>query len=576
MRTSQFYLSTLKEAPNEAELPSHKLMLRAGLIKRLGSGLYTWMPLGLRILRKVEAVVREEMNTAGALELLMPAVQPAELWKETGRWEVFGPQMLKIKDRHDRDFCFGPTHEEVITDIARSEIKSYRQLPINLYQVQTKFRDEIRPRFGVMRAREFVMKDAYSFHSSFESLQQTYEVMSRTYSSIFKRLGLTFRAVAADTGAIGGSGSHEFHVLADSGEDALAFCPDSDFAANVELAEALPPAQTRAAAGENMREVDTPKQTACADVAALLGICVERTVKAIALMAPRENGWQFYLALLRGDHSLNEVKVGKLDGLDGFRFATDEEIRSHLNCPPGFIGPVGVDAAQVRVIADRSVAVMSDFVCGANKPKFHLAGVNFGRDLPEPLLVADIRNAVAGDPSPDGKGKLEICRGIEVGHIFQLRTKYAEAMNCTYLDKEGKTQIMEMGCYGIGVSRIVGAAIEQNFDDKGIIFPQAMAPFEVVIVPIGYHRNELVKAEADKLYAELTAAGIDVALDDRDERPGVMFADMELIGIPHRITLGERGLKNGEIEYQGRRDSAATVWPLADAQKQITLKLCVA
>ena len=576
MRTSQFYLSTLKEAPNEAELPSHKLMLRAGLIKRLGSGLYTWMPLGLRILRKVEAVVREEMNTAGALELLMPAVQPAELWKETGRWEVFGPQMLKIKDRHDRDFCFGPTHEEVITDIARSEIKSYRQLPINLYQVQTKFRDEIRPRFGVMRAREFVMKDAYSFHSSFESLQQTYEVMYRTYSSIFKRLGLTFRAVAADTGAIGGSGSHEFHVLADSGEDALAFCPDSDFAANVELAEALPPAQTRAAAGENMREVDTPKQTACADVAALLGIGVERTVKAIALMAPRENGWQFYLALLRGDHSLNEVKVGKLDGLDGFRFATDEEIRSHLNCPPGFIGPVGVDAAQVRVIADRSVAVMSDFVCGANKPKFHLAGVNFGRDLPEPLLVADIRNAVAGDPSPDGKGKLEICRGIEVGHIFQLRTKYAEAMNCTYLDKEGKTQIMEMGCYGIGVSRIVGAAIEQNFDDKGIIFPQAMAPFEVVIVPIGYHRNELVKAEADKLYAELTAAGIDVALDDRDERPGVMFADMELIGIPHRITLGERGLKNGEIEYQGRRDSAATVWPLADAQKQITLKLCVA
>ncbi len=576
MRTSQFYLSTLKEAPNEAELPSHKLMLRAGLIKRLGSGLYTWMPLGLRILRKVEAVVREEMNKAGALELLMPAVQPAELWKETGRWEVFGPQMLKIKDRHDRDFCFGPTHEEVITDIARSEIKSYRQLPINLYQVQTKFRDEIRPRFGVMRAREFVMKDAYSFHSSFESLQQTYEVMYRTYSSIFKRLGLTFRAVAADTGAIGGSGSHEFHVLADSGEDALAFCPDSDFAANVELAEALPPAQTRAAAGENMREVDTPKQTACADVAALLGICVERTVKAIALMAPRENGWQFYLALLRGDHSLNEVKVGKLDGLDGFRFATDEEIRSHLNCPPGFIGPVGVDAAQVRVIADRSVAVMSDFVCGANKPKFHLAGVNFGRDLPEPLLVADIRNAVAGDPSPDGKGKLEICRGIEVGHIFQLRTKYAEAMNCTYLDKEGKTQIMEMGCYGIGVSRIVGAAIEQNFDDKGIIFPQTMAPFEVVIVPIGYHRNELVRAEADKLYAELTAAGIDVALDDRDERPGVMFADMELIGIPHRITLGERGLKNGEIEYQGRRDSAATVWPLADAQKQITLKLCVA
>lgn len=574
MRTSQFYLSTLKEAPNEAELPSHKLMLRAGLIKRLGSGLYTWMPLGLRILRKVEQVVREEMNKAGALELLMPAVQPAELWKETGRWEVFGPQMLKIKDRHERDFCFGPTHEEVITDIARTEIKSYRQLPINLYQVQTKFRDEIRPRFGVMRAREFVMKDAYSFHANFESLQQTYEVMYRTYSNIFTRLGLIFRAVAADTGAIGGSGSHEFHVLADSGEDALAFCPDSDFAANVELAEALPPTHARAAATEAMREVDTPKQTACEDVAALLGIGVDRTVKALALMAPRENGWQFHLLLLRGDHSLNEVKVGKLDGLDGFRFATDEEIRTHLNCPPGFIGPVGVDVSAVQVIADRAVAVMSDFVCGANKPKFHLAGVNFGRDLPEPTLVADIRNAVAGDPSPDGKGTLEVCRGIEVGHIFQLRTKYAEAMNCTFLDKEGKAQIMEMGCYGIGVSRIVGAAIEQNFDDKGIIFPLTMAPFSVVIVPIGYHRNELVKAEADKLYAELTAAGIDVALDDRDERPGVMFADMELIGIPHRITLGERGLKNGEIEYQGRRDAAASVWPLADAQKQITLKLC--
>lgn len=576
MRTSQFYLSTLKEAPNEAELPSHKLMLRAGLIKRLGSGLYTWMPLGLRILRKVEQVVREEMNQAGALELLMPAVQPAELWKETGRWEVFGPQMLKIKDRHERDFCFGPTHEEVITDIARTEIKSYRQLPINLYQVQTKFRDEIRPRFGVMRAREFMMKDAYSFHANFESLQQTYDVMYRTYSRIFTRLGLTFRAVAADTGAIGGSGSHEFHVLADSGEDALAFCPDSDFAANVELAEALPPTHARAAATEAMREVDTPKQTACEDVAALLGIGVDRTVKALALMAPRENGWQFHLLLLRGDHSLNEVKVGKLDGLDGFRFATDEEIRAHLNCPPGFIGPVGVDVSAVQVIADRAVAVMSDFVCGANKPKFHLAGVNFGRDLPEPTLVADIRNAVAGDPSPDGKGTLEVCRGIEVGHIFQLRTKYAEAMNCTFLDKEGKAQIMEMGCYGIGVSRIVGAAIEQNFDDKGIIFPQAMAPFAVVIVPIGYHRNELVKAEADKLYAELAAAGIDVALDDRDERPGVMFADMELIGIPHRITLGERGLKNGEIEYQGRRDAAASVWSLADAQKQITLKLCAA
>ncbi len=576
MRTSQFYFSTLKEAPNEAELPSHKLMLRAGLIKRLGSGLYTWMPLGLRVLRKVEAVVRDEMNQAGAQELLMPAVQPAELWKETGRWEVFGPQMLKIKDRHERDFCFGPTHEEVITDIARTEIKSYRQLPLNFYQIQTKFRDEIRPRFGVMRAREFVMKDAYSFHTSFDSLQQTYQVMYQAYSNVFTRLGLQFRAVAADTGAIGGSGSHEFHVLADSGEDALAFCPDSDFAANVELAEALAPNCTRDAATETLREVDTPKQTACEDVAALLEIGIDRTVKAIAVMAPREAGWQFYLLLLRGDHSLNEVKAAKLDGLDGFRFATDEEIRAHLNCPPGFIGPVGVDAGAVRVIADRSVAAMSDFVCGANKPKCHLAGVNFGRDLPEPTVVADIRNVVSGDASPDGKGRLEICRGIEVGHIFQLRTKYSEAMECTYLDKDGKTQVMEMGCYGIGVSRIVGAAIEQNFDQRGIVFPQAMAPFALAIVPVGYHRSEQVKAEADKLYAELTAAGIDVLLDDRDERPGVMFADMELIGIPHRITIGERSLKNGELEYQGRRDSAAGVLPLAEAAAQIKVKLCAA
>ena len=576
MRTSQFYLSTLKEAPNEAELPSHKLMLRAGLIKRLGSGLYTWLPLGLRVLRKVEATVRDEMNKAGALELLMPAVQPAELWKETGRWEVFGPQMLKIKDRHERDFCFGPTHEEVITDIARSEIKSYRQLPLNFYQIQTKFRDEIRPRFGVMRAREFVMKDAYSFHTSFDSLQQTYQTMYQAYSNVFSRLGLKFRAVAADTGAIGGSGSHEFHVLADSGEDALAFCPDSDFAANVELAEALAPDSPRDAATETMREVDTPKQTACEDVAALLQIGIDRTVKAIAVMAPRETGWQFYLLLLRGDHSLNEVKAAKLDGLDGFRFASDEEIRAHLNCPPGFIGPVGVDSGKVRVIADRSVAVMSDFVCGANKPKFHLAGVNFGRDLPEPTLVADIRNVVSGDASPDGKGRLEICRGIEVGHIFQLRTKYSEAMQCTYLDKDGKTQVMEMGCYGIGVSRIVGAAIEQNFDQRGIVFPQAMAPFALAIVPVGYHRSEQVKAEADKLYAELSAAGFDVLLDDRDERPGVMFADMELIGIPHRITIGERGLKNGEVEYQARTDAAASVWPLADAAVQVKVKLCAA
>ncbi len=568
MRTSQFFLSTIKEAPTEAELVSHKLMLRAGLIKKLGSGLYSWMPMGLRVLRKVEQIVRDEMNKAGALEVLMPAVQPAELWEETGRWAVFGPQMLKITDRHERQFCFGPTHEEVITDIARSEIKSYKQLPLNFYQIQTKFRDEIRPRFGVMRAREFVMKDAYSFHTSFESLQDTYQVMYRAYSNVFTRLGLKFRAVAADTGAIGGSGSHEFHVLADAGEDLLAYCPDSDFAANVELAEALPPSQARAAATETLRDVDTPKQTACEDVAALLGIGVERTVKAIALMA----GEKFCLMLLRGDHNLNEVKVGKLAGMADFRFATEEEIRSNLNCPPGFIGPVGI-ASHIRVVADRTVAAMSDFVCGANKPKFHLAGVNFGRDLPEPE-VADIRNVVTGDTSPDGKGTLELCRGVEVGHIFQLRTKYSEAMSCTFLNAEGKTEPMEMGCYGIGVSRIVGAAIEQNYDAKGIIFPEALAPFTVAVVPVGYQRSEAVKAAADKLYAELTAAGIDVLLDDRNERPGVMFADMELIGIPHRITLGERGLANGEAEYAGRRDTEATMIKVDELVNVIKSKLC--
>lgn len=568
MRTSQFFLNTLKEAPNEAELASHKLMLRAGLIKKLGSGLYSWMPLGLRVLRKVEAIVRDEMNKAGALEVLMPAVQPAELWQETGRWAVFGPQMLKIKDRHDRDFCFGPTHEEVITDIARSEIKSYRQLPLNFFQIQTKFRDEIRPRFGVMRAREFVMKDAYSFHTDFASLQDTYQTMYRAYSNVFSRLGLKFRAVAADTGAIGGSGSHEFHVLADAGEDLLAYCPDSDYAANVELAEALPPTAPRAAAGEALREVDTPKQTACADVAALLGVGIERTVKAIALMA----GEQFHLLLLRGDHSLNEVKASKLPGLADFRFASDDEIRSHLNCPPGFIGPVGI-AAGIPVIADRTVAQMSDFVCGANKPKLHLAGVNFGRDLTEPV-VADIRNVVAGEPSPDGKGSLELCRGVEVGHIFQLRTKYSADMNCTFLNAEGKLEPMEMGCYGIGVSRIVGAAIEQNYDAKGIIFPAALAPFSVAIVPVGYQRSETVKAAADKLYAELTAQGCDVLLDDRNERPGVLFADMELIGIPHRITLGERGLANGEVEYIGRRDASATLVKLEQLPALLKEKQC--
>ncbi len=561
MRASQFFFNTQKEAPNDAELQSHILMVRAGLIKRLGSGLYSWMPLGLRVLRKAETIVREEMNKAGALELLMPAVQPRELWDETGRWAVFGPQMLKITDRHEREFCFGPTHEEVITDIARTEIRSYKQLPLNFYQIQTKFRDEIRPRFGVMRAREFMMKDAYSFHTDFASLEQTYATMYQAYSAIFNRLGLKFRAVKADTGAIGGDGSHEFHVLADSGEDGLAYCDSSDYAANVELAEAITVAKRQAPTAA-MQEVDTPKQTACAEVAALLNISVTQTVKAIALMVKQADGSsRFYLALLRGDHNLNEVKLGKLDGMADFRLATEEEIRAHLNCPPGFIGPVNV-AANVTVIADKTVAAMSDFVCGANKPKFHLSGVNFGRDLAEPSLVADIRNVVEGDASPDGKGTLSLCRGIEVGHIFQLRTKYSSAMNATYLDENGQTQVMEMGCYGIGVSRIVGAAIEQGFDERGIVFPASMAPFTVAICPIGYDKSEAVQAAANQLYADLKAAGIDALLDDRGERPGVMFAEADLMGVPHRLVVGERGLADGLVEYKARHAEQAESLPL--------------
>jgi prolyl-tRNA synthetase len=566
MRVSQFFLSTTKEAPSEAELVSHKLMLRAGLIRRLGSGLYTWMPLGLRVLRRVEAVVREEMNRSGAIELLMPAVQPAELWEETGRWAVFGPQMLKIKDRHQRDFCFGPTHEEVITDIARREIRSYRQLPLNFYQIQMKFRDEIRPRFGVMRAREFLMKDAYSFHASRDSLATTYQVMYEAYTRIFSRLGLSFRAVAADTGAIGGSASHEFHVLADSGEDLIAYCPDSDYAANVELAEALAPATPRAAPLEAMREVDTPKQTTCEDVATLLDIPLARTVKLVAVMV----GEQMVAVLLRGDHMLNEVKLGKLPGMADFRLANEAEIRAAFDCPPGFLGPVGIDRSRIRLIADRTVAAMSDFVCGANKPKFHLAGVNFGRDLKEADVVADIRNVVDGDPSPDGMGSLALCRGIEVGHVFQLGNKYSQAMNATYLDESGKAQALEMGCYGIGVSRIVASAIEQNHDDKGIIWPPAMAPFLLDIVAIGYAKSEMVRQAADSLYDELSNAGFDVMLDDRDERPGVMFADAELIGIPHRVTVGERGLKEGVIEYQSRRGGEAQKITLSDAKEFLT------
>lgn len=559
MRSSQLFITTLKEAPNEAELVSHKLMLRAGLIRRLGSGLYTWMPLGLRVLRKVEGIVREEMDRTGANELLMPAVQPAELWQETGRWALFGPQMLKIKDRHEREFCFGPTHEEVITDLVRREVKSYRQLPLKLYQIQTKFRDEIRPRFGVMRAREFLMKDAYSFHSSRACLEQTYAVMHATYTRIFERLGLKFRAVAADTGAIGGSGSHEFHVLADSGEDAIAWCPQSDYAANVELAEAVAPAAPRAAASAPVTKVATPKMHSIDEVAVGLSVPASTIVKTLLMV---DEAGAAVALLVRGDHSLNEVKVGKLAGLNGaLRFANEAEVRSAAGCGAGSIGPVGLKA---RVVADRAVAAMADWVCGANEDGFHLTGVNWSRDLPEPE-VADIRNAEAGDPSPDGKGTLEIARGIEVGHIFQLGNKYSSAMGATYLDESGQSQVMEMGCYGIGVSRIVAAAIEQNHDDRGIIFPAAMAPFQVVVVALGLAKSAAVKETAERLYAELQAAGIDVLFEDRDERPGVMFADMELMGIPHRITVGDRALANGEVEYKCRRSGEGGNWPVAEA-----------
>ena len=569
MRVSQFFISTLREAPADAEIVSQKLMLRAGIIRRLAGGIYTWMPLGLRIVRKVEAIVREEMNRAGAIELLMPVVQPAELWQESGRWEKYGPELLRFQDRHQRDFLIQPTSEEVITDLARNELRSYRQLPVHFYQIQTKFRDERRPRFGIMRGREFTMKDGYSFHADYADLQREYKNMYDTYTRIFARLGLKFRAVAADTGSIGGTGSHEFHVLADSGEDAVAYCPDSDYAANVELAQALPPAAARPAPAASMHKVPTPGATRCEDVAALLGAPLAQTVKAIAVMHEDE----FVLLLLRGDHSLNEMKTQKLPGMDPFRFATDAEVERHLGCRPGYIGPVGADAG-VRVIADHAAAVMADFICGANQEGYHLAGANFGRDLSEPGLVADIRNVVPGDPSPDGKGKLDICRGIEVGHIFQLRTKYSEAMKAVFLDESGKSRAFEMGCYGIGVTRIVGAAIEQNHDARGIIFPQPIAPFQLALVPISYRKSAQVRETCDRLYLELAAAGIEVLLDDRDERPGVMFADMELIGIPHRVVVGERGLKQGKLEYQGRCDQASTPVAMDELIDFVKARLC--
>jgi prolyl-tRNA synthetase len=558
MRTSGFYLSTLKEAPQEAELASHRLMLRAGLIRKLGSGLYTWMPLGLRILRKVEAVVRQEMDAAGALEVAMPAVQPAELWQESRRWGKYGPNMLRIKDRHDRDYCFGPTHEEVITDIARREIKSYRQLPVNFYQIQTKFRDEIRPRFGVMRAREFLMKDAYSFDTNVEGMLKSYKIMYDAYTRIFTRLGLNFRAVNADTGDIGGSSSHEFQVLADAGEDAIAWCPASDYAANVEQAEALAPAAPRPAPTEPMQKIPTPGRSTCEQVAEQLALPLARTVKCLMLFADE----RVQMLLVRGDHSLNEIKAGKVPGLSGWRWANDGEIVAATGCKPGYLGPVGFKGT---VVADRSVAAMADFICGANEPDFHIRGVNWGRDLAEPAHVADIRNVLAGDPSPDGKGTLEIARGVEVGHVFALGSVYSQAMAATYIDEKGVAKPMEMGCYGIGVTRVVAAAIEQNHDERGIIWPDAMAPFTAALVPMGFHKSEAVKAAAEKLYGELTAAGIEVLLDDRNERPGVMLAEQELVGIPHRFVIGERGLAKGEVEYQHRRETAPTLVPIGEA-----------
>ena len=568
MRVSQFLISTLKEAPSEAEVVSHKLMLRAGLIKRLTSGVYTWMPLGLRVLRRVEHIIREEMNRGGAIELLMPAVQPAELWQESTRWEQYGPELLRIKDRHQRDFCFGPTHEEVVSDVVRREIRSYRQLPLNLYQIQTKFRDEIRPRFGVMRGREFVMKDAYSFHANYEDLVREYRNIHDTYSRIFTRLGLKFRPVAADTGSIGGTGSHEFHVLADSGEDAIAYCPQSDYAANVELAEAVAPSYARPAPSQPLQKVHTPGVKTIDELCAFLKLSADRTVKAVVVDGA--NG-QPLLLLLRGDHELNLVKAGKLAQVrQPVAFSSPESIRAAFGAAPGSLGPVGFKG---QVVADRAVMAMADFVIGANADDHHYTGVNLARDFPEPV-VADIRNVVSGDPSPDGKGALEICRGIEVGHIFQLRSKYSKALNLVFLDDAGKSQIMEMGCYGIGVTRIVAAAIEQNHDERGIIFPAAIAPFDVAIVPIGYRKSAQVKAAADELHAELTAAGIDVLLDDREERPGVMFADMELIGIPHRVVIGERGLKDGQLEYKGRRDAQPRNIPLTDAKLSIKSMVC--
>jgi prolyl-tRNA synthetase len=564
MKASQFFISTLKEAPADAEVVSHQLMTRAGMIKKLGAGIYTYMPMGLRVIHKVEQIIREEMNAAGAVELTMPVVQPAELWQETGRFAKMGPELLRIQDRPERDYVVQPTSEEVVTDIARQELRSYKQLPKNFYQIQTKFRDERRPRFGLMRGREFIMKDAYSFDRNAEAAQASYQVMAAAYRRIFDRFGLTYRAVAADSGAIGGDLSEEFQVIAATGEDAIVYCPSSDYAANIEKAEALAPQGPRLAPAQALTKTPTPGKSTCAQVAELLGVPLARTVKSIVLATDEINERDeivkstVWLLLLRGDHDMNEVKVGKLPGLDlGFRFATEAEIVDHFGCKPGYLGPLKLQR-PVNIIADREVAAMADWICGANEMGFHMTGVNWGRDLPEPDLVADIRNVVAGDLSPDGQGVLAIERGIEVGHVFYLGTKYSRAMNATFLDEDGKPKPFEMGCYGIGVTRLPAAAIEQNHDERGIIWPDAIAPFTVVICPIGMDRSEAVKAAAEQLHDDLAALGVDVMLDDRGERPGAMFADWELIGVPHRVTIGDKGLKDGLVEYQHRRDAAAS------------------
>jgi len=579
MKASQFFISTLKEAPSDAEVTSHKLMMRAGLIKRISAGIYNYMPMGLRVIRKVEAIIRDEMNRAGAIELLMPVVQPAELWQETGRFQKYGPELLRVKDRHDRDFVIQPTSEEVMTDIARQELRSYRALPKNFYHIQTKFRDERRPRFGVMRGREFTMKDAYSFDRDVEAASKSYDVMYAAYTRIFERMQLSFRAVAADNGSIGGVRSHEFQVIADTGEDAIIYCPTSDYAANIEMAEAVAPSTTRAAPSKTLTKTPTPGKSTCEDVAQLLDVPLQNTVKSLVLATDELDAagdvakTTIWLLLVRGDHSLNEIKAGKLPGLKtGFRFATAAEIDAHFGCKPGYLGPVGLKQ-PVKIVADRTVAAMSDFICGANEVDFHYTGVNWGRDVPEPELVADIRNVVAGDPSPDGKGVLAIQRGIEVGHVFLLGSYYSQAMNATYLDENGKPQLLQMGCYGIGVTRLLGAAIEQNHDERGIIWPVTMAPFEVVLCPIGYDRSAEVKATADRLYQQLLSQGVDVLLDDRGERPGAMFADWELIGVPHRVVLSDRGLKEGNVEYQGRRDAQASAIPAADVAAFVKAKL---